>query len=1767
MTEAAELKRAKISRRTAKSAFTRALNALENSVENERPVKEVNELLNKFQRAFDGLVSKHEEFTTLIDDDGEYENEERWLAQCHDIFMKSEIKAKTFMDHVQDDKASKDENDESADNSEIVNIPTAEAVAEGLQQSDGIQNMQDVTLDVSNDEIVIIRENDDREHSQQQEGAAVVSTSNRPRETEKFCSFKLERPKLPVFSGDVREYAIFRSDFKHAIEARYTKRDAITLLRTCLRDKPLELIKGIGTDYDSAWEYLDAIYGDPRFVSDTITQDIVKFRPLHEGEDARFCDLVHLVKRCYNTLKEVGVPMDMDNSHMLSIIEQKMCTNDRKVWARDLEKEKSSPTLKALMSWMTVEMKSRMRATAPIRANSVHRRTVNHFRAEGNSGNSNFPTRHKCWLCLNSQHWPDQCPKFATLSTEDRLKAAKENHVCYSCLKVAGKDHKAATCNRRKQCTKYDTGVRCTDFHHEMLHKTTAAQVGVAMTVYEREAILPIISANISNSDGYYKRANVLLDSGAQVSLIRQDTAELLGLKGQCVSVTIAKVGGEEETIKTKRYTVAISPVDGHQYQSIKVIGIPVISDDIKAVNTSRLSEIFGLENQKFRRGKGHVDLLIGIDHAHLHSGETKQVGNLMARHSPIGWLVFGGKPGGANEANHIFHVKQTVIVDLTDFWTTETMGVTAKPCDCNAPKLSQTEREEAKIIEDSCIKVGDQWMIPYPWKKDPKLLPDNKEYALKRLESLERKLQLKPKQAQAYDKQMTEMNEMKFSRKLSVEEMTNYKGPVHYIPHHAVIRPEKKSTPVRIVFNSSAMYKGHQLNDYWLKGPDLLNNLFGINLRFREREVAFIGDISKMYHRILIPEQDQHVHRFLWRSLEHDREPDVYVKTVLTFGDKPAPAMAQIALRKTADENKAIKAKAAKVLTQNVYMDDICESVETVEEARQLAHDIDAVLKTGGFQVKEWISNKELNVNSKKVCATETSKPLTKEAEEKVLGIIWKKQSDTLTFKVESDLINLIDEENNFTQSVRLTKRKVLSEIARIYDPIGLAAAFVIKLKIGLQELWQKGVDWDDEIPAEIRIKWIAMFKEMKELNKISFARTLITTDSTEKPLLCIFSDASQEAFGACAYLRQRIIDGRFDVRLIAAKSRVAPLKQLSIPRLELQAAVLASRLAKSIQEESRLEFADVVFFTDSMIALSWIQSPSRNYKPFVSVRIGEIQSNSDPQQWKHIASEGNVADDLSRGIKVQELDGRWKNGPEFLRLPEKLWPVTNNAKVLEDNKECLQVKKSCMLISQRNEMTIDYERFSNWKKLIRVMAWMKRLAKYVKLKKHGGKMQTGILTSEELNDAESSLIKDAQKTLYERMERGEFKSLSPFKDDKGIIRVGGRVDKALVSYEMKHPALLPKEHRISLLITSHVHKHGHSGVATTTAKVRQKYWILQGNKISKSVKFKCTFCKEMSHQTEEQLMAKLPLLRISPHTPPFYFTSCDYFGPYNVKIGRNKTAKHYGVIFTCLNTRAVHLELATDCSTIEFLQVLRRFFCIRGFPAVIMSDNGSQMVGAERILREMVEGYDADKVQEFCAERRITWKFVTPAAPHQNGCAEALVKSCKRALKQAIGDQVLQPFELYTCLLEVANLLNQRPIGRVPNDPDDGGYLCPNDLLLGRATSEVPQGPFQEARKPSERVKFVQQIVNSFWKRWIRDVFPSLVPQKKWHMDRRNVQINDIVIVAEHNAIRGKWKMGRIIEVYPGPDGRVRNVKVKTNTGEYSRPITKIAVIQPAE
>ena len=490
-----EFKDAKKTRRNAKAALTRAGNWLMKQIDCERPGSEVSEALNKFHQAFSVLVVKHENFSKMIDDDEEFETEEGWMAECQETFMDLEMKAKLHIESINDKgKGPIQTKDLGKDKNKSIDGPICSGIS-SMQYpesggSDGgsnnpvevIQQIENSNSSVSHDsvntEIVAGGSNEIITDSQGSHSAS--------------CGFKMEKPKMPKFAGDVREYTIFRADFKHAIESRYSKRDSITFLRACLQGKPLELIKGIGSDYDAAWEYLDSIYGDPRFVSDTITQDIVKFRSLQNGEDARFCDLVHLVRRSYNTLRDVGVPNDMDNSHMLSVIEQKMGADDRKVWSRDLERECKKATLKTLIDWMTVEMKSRMRATAPLRTGSSNPRSVHHVR--GDIGKKGIAKRAKCWFCRNSSHWTDQCQSFGALTVDERIKLAKENHVCFACLKPAGRDHGIENCSRRRKCTKMYQGKECTHYHHPLLHRNTPDRISVASFSSTHEAILPVVT-------------------------------------------------------------------------------------------------------------------------------------------------------------------------------------------------------------------------------------------------------------------------------------------------------------------------------------------------------------------------------------------------------------------------------------------------------------------------------------------------------------------------------------------------------------------------------------------------------------------------------------------------------------------------------------------------------------------------------------------------------------------------------------------------------------------------------------------------------------------------------------------------------------------------------------------------------------------------------------------------------------------------------------------------------------------------------------------------------------------------------------------------------------------------------------------------------------------------------------------------------------------------------------------------------------------------
>ena len=316
---------------------------------------------------------------------------------------------------------------------------------------------------------------------------------------------------------------------------------------------------------------------------------------------------------------------------------------------------------------------------------------------------------------------------------------------------------------------------------------------------------------------------------------------------------------------------------------------------------------------------------------------------------------------------------------------------------------------------------------------------------------------------------------------------------------------------------------------------------------------------------------------------------------------------------------------------------------------------------------------------------------------------------------------------------------------------------------------------------------------------------------------------------------------------------------------------------------------------------------------------------------------------------------------------------------------------------------------------------------------------------------------------------------------------------------------------------------------------------------------------------------MSPLPEERLRP-SPPFSHVGIDYFGPFEIKgeVQKRVRGKCYGIIITCFSARAVYIDISRDYSTDAFLEVFRRFACMRGWPKTVYSDNATMLVSASKQLKQIVTNLDWMKIMNHGVEMGMEWSFPPADAPWYNGVTEALVKTTKRALNAAIGENVLSFSEFQTVVFEAAQLVNQRPIGRIPSSPDDGSYLCPNDLILGRSSSKIPQGPFEKRSSLKYRLDFIQCVADNFWKRWTREVFPNLVIQTKWHTETRCLRKGDIVLVQDSNAVRGEWKMALVEEAKCSKDGRVRRVIVSYRTSlgtrkEVERPVQRLILLVP--
>ena len=436
---------------------------------------------------------------------------------------------------------------------------------------------------------------------------------------------------------------------------------------------------------------------------------------------------------------------------------------------------------------------------------------------------------------------------------------------------------------------------------------------------------------------------------------------------------------------------------------------------------------------------------------------------------------------------------------------------------------------------------------------------------------------------------------------------------------------------------------------------------------------------------------------------------------------------------------------------------------------------------------------------------------------------------------------------------------------------------------------------------------------------------------------------------------------------------------------------------MSQTIQKELDVLPSQITYWTDSTTVLSYIKSQGTRFHTFVSNRVAEIKEVSDPETWRHVPGRLNVADDCSRGLSAQDLlqESRWINGPNFLSQGEDCWPNQSICQPPTDNDPEVKSEAWLGLSSEVHHEILDPKKTSSWTHLVRVTSWVFRLVTSCRHKNEHVKVTEGPLSVEEHMSAEEFWIKKAQAQAYSddltRLAAGkevhcssDLRSLYPYTVEKGILPVGGRLKHAPIPYQAKHPAILPKKHDIVPLILLHLHQMmNHSGVEHILAELQQGYWIPKVRSALKKIAKSCYVCRKHKAKQDTPLMASLPHSRLRAFTPPFYNTGVDYFGPLLVKEGR-LTVKRYGCLFTCLVTRAVHLEIAHSLETDSFIMALRRMMARRGKPRNIYSDNGTNFVGAERELKECLDGMDQAKISDTLSQDRIQWFFNPPSAPH---------------------------------------------------------------------------------------------------------------------------------------------------------------------------------------
>ncbi|XP_037827102.1 uncharacterized protein LOC119615101 [Lucilia sericata] len=830
-----------------------------------------------------------------------------------------------------------------------------------------------------------------------------------------------------------------------------------------------------------------------------------------------------------------------------------------------------------------------------------------------------------------------------------------------------------------------------------------------------------------------------------------------------------------------------------------------------------------------------------------------------------------------------------------------------------------------------------------------------------------------------------------------------------YYLPHHAVIKPDSVTTKVRVVFNaSSPSSNGLSLNSLLHVGPILQNDLTVLILKWRFYKYVFNADIQKMYRQILVDPKYTPYQRIVFRDNPNSPICDYELKTV-TFGVNCAPYLAIRTLLQLADDVQGLYPIASSILRNSMYVDDVLAGAHSENDSIRARNELIQALKSAGFDLRKWTSN------SQSILADIPSDFLLHEnflkfedySSAKTLGIRWNACLDEFFFIA-----------SQFQESSNFTKREVLSKIAKLFDPAGWLAPCIVQAKIIMQKIWIDGTGWDETLAPDTLNQWKAFEDNYPTINAIRIPRWIDYVPKAEVQFHG-FCDASEKAYAAALYVRVSTPNSS-STHLISSKTKVAPIKTLSIPRLELCGALLLAEMIDSLLPSLDVDSYDIFCWTDSTIVLSWLAKAPCNWLTFVANRVSKITQIVPFSKWGHVVSEANPADLASRGLCPQEVNQNdlWWFGPSWLKEPTSKWP---NFKMSNLPATDLEVKPIRVHFSYFSNFEDLLERFSSFSKAMRVMAYVYRFFYRTHPRfRYNFYRETTLLSSSEIVSVRDRLISVCQKFAYpneykalssreEISKSSKLLNLNPFLDPEGLIRSCGRLELSPdLSYNEKYPIIIPYNSQYGRLLVRFIHDISmHGGNQLVLRLLRMQYWIPKAKNLIKTTINHCKPCLLYKKRCQKQIMAALPTER-SEISRPFTRTGLDFAGPFDVKSysGRGcRMTKGYVCVFVCFATKAIHLEATSDLSTPAFLAAFSRFVSRRGCPLHLYSDNGANFVGASKILAKEFLQTSYQRVQANYAHQNITWHFIPAGAPHMGGLWEAGVKSFKAHFRKTTG------------------------------------------------------------------------------------------------------------------------------------------------------------------